>query len=66
MEIEKTISADTFKQLLPEQFIRKHLQQKIRPDGRGIDAAREVHFNVGYSSLTQDPYQKVKDPLLLK
>ena len=42
------MSASSFKKLEPEEYLRQHYQQGLRPDGRkGLNSLRPVSISVG-------------------
>ena len=46
------MSGSSFKKLEPEEFLRQHYQQGLRPDGRkGLNSLRPVSISVGSISV---------------
>lgn len=39
--------ADTFRRIQPQEYLRKFVQQNIRPDGRSFNAFRKTNINLG-------------------
>ena len=48
----QTMSVSSFKKLEPEEYLRQHYQQGLRPDGRkGLTSLRPVSISVGSISV---------------
>ena len=48
----QTVSVSSFKKLEPEEYLRQHYQQGLRPDGRkGLTSLRPVSISVGSISV---------------
>ena len=46
------MSASSFKKLEPEEYLRQHYQQGLRPDGRkGLNSLKPVSISVGSISV---------------
>ena len=46
------MSVSSFKKLEPEEYLRQHYQQGLRPDGRkGLSSLRPVSISVGSISV---------------
>ena len=46
------MSGSSFKKLEPEEYLRQHYQQDLRPDGRkGLNTLRPISISVGSISV---------------
>ena len=41
-----TFKAETFQRIQPDEYLRKFIQQNVRPDGRSFDHFRKTTVNL--------------------
>ena len=46
-----TFKAETFQRIQPEEYLRKFIQQNVRPDGRTFDHFRKTTVNLSKISF---------------